>query len=140
MGCLAHYFMLSFVFVSVDSLQPLLFQKAFQIDRKDQIENFKNALVIIFDIVVKLVCAPVFGYLADRYGRKTINIYGITCISVTMFAMPYAPSYWFYVALRCVYATGKTQLTQVPLLSLLFRSSPTTSATKAGVLLQLFSS
>lgn len=26
-GCLAHYFMLSFVFVSVDSLQPLLLQK-----------------------------------------------------------------------------------------------------------------
>ena len=33
-GCLLHYFMLSFVFVSVDSLQPLLFQSEFNIDRK----------------------------------------------------------------------------------------------------------
>lgn len=109
-GCLVHYFMLSFIFVSVDSLQPLLLQKSFQIDRKEQIENFKNALVIIFDIVVKLVCAPLFGHLADRWGRRTINIYGIVCVSATMSVMPYAPTYWLYVLLRCIYATGKTQL------------------------------
>jgi MFS family permease len=111
LGCLVHYFMLSFVFVSVDSLQPLLLQKSFQIDRKEQIENFKNALVIIFDIVVKLLCAPLFGHLADRLGRRTINIYGIVCVSATMFLMPYAPTYWLYVVLRCIYATGKTHLT-----------------------------
>lgn len=112
-GCLTHYFMLSFVFVSIDSLQPYLFQKSFQIDRKQQIENFKNALVIIFDIIVKLICAPIFGYLADRYGRKNVNIYGIVCISVTMFLMPYSPNYWIYVALRCAYATGKTDIIEV---------------------------
>jgi MFS family permease len=120
--------MLSFVFVSIDSLQPLLFQKSFQIDRKQQIENFKNALVIIFDIAVKLVCAPVFGYLADRYGRKNVNIYGIIIISVTMFLMPYAPNYWMYVILRCVYATGKTIVTQVPSPSQSFLCSLITSA------------
>ena len=131
-GCLAHYFMLSFVFVSVDSLQPLLLQKAFQIDRKEQIENFKNAVVIMFDIVVKLLCAPVFGYLADRYGRKRINIYGIVCISVTMFLMPYAPTYWLYVLLRCIYATGKNPTIQVPSPSQSSPFSQTTSATQAG--------
>lgn len=109
-GCLLHYFMLSFVFVSVDSLQPLLFQSEFQIDRKEQIENFKNALVIIFDIAVKLACAPVFGYLCDRYGRKIINIYGILCVSITMFIMPYSSSFWVYVLLRCIYATGISYL------------------------------
>lgn len=105
-GCMTHYFMLSFIFVSIDSLQPWLFQKHFQIERKEQIENFKNALVILFDIIVKLACAPVFGYLCDRYGRKKVNLYGIVCISLTMFIMPYAPTYWVYVLLRCVYATG----------------------------------
>ena len=49
-GCLLHYFMLSFVFVSVDSLQPYLFQKQYQIARKDQVENFRNVLAIVFDI------------------------------------------------------------------------------------------
>lgn len=114
-GCLLHYFMLSFVFVSVDSLQPLLFQSEFNIDRKEQIENYKNALVIIFDIAVKLACAPVFGYLCDRYGRKIINIYGILCISVTMFIMPYSSSFWVYVLLRCIYATGTSYGIKGPL-------------------------
>ena len=36
-GCLVHYFMLSFIFVSVDSLQPMLLQQKFSIDKKDQI-------------------------------------------------------------------------------------------------------
>jgi hypothetical protein len=36
-GCLLHYFMLSFVFVSIDSLQPWLLQSKFQIERKEQI-------------------------------------------------------------------------------------------------------
>lgn len=139
LGCLAHYFMLSFVFVSIDSLQPLLFQKAFQIDRKQQIENFKNALVIIFDIMVKLICAPVFGYLADRYGRRMVNIYGVICISVTMFAMPYAPTYWLYVLLRCIYATGKNFVTQVPSPSPSYLSSLITSVIKAEELLLLSS-
>lgn len=137
-GCLLHYFMLSFVFVSIDSLQPLLFQKAYQIDRKQQIENFKNALVIIFDILVKLVCAPIFGYLADRHGRKTINIYGIVCISATMLAMPYAPSYWLYVVLRCIYATGMNVVTQVPSPFQSFLSWQITLAIRAEVLLLPF--
>lgn len=124
-GCLIHYFMLSFTFVSIDSLQPWLFQNQFQIERKEQIENFKNALVILFDIIVKLACAPVFGYLCDRYGRKKVNLYGIICISLIMFAMPYSPNYLVYVILRCVYATGKTQLIQGQSPSLSYHYSPT---------------
>ena len=110
-GCLLHYFMLSFVFVSVDSLQPWLFQTKFNIERKEQIENFRNAMVIGFDILVKLVTAPLFGYLADRYGRKKINLYGIICITAMMIAMPYAPNYYLYVVFRCIYATGTSAST-----------------------------
>ena len=66
--------------------------------------------MIAFDIVVKLLCAPVFGYLADRYGRRNVNLYGIICISVAMFLMPYSPTYWIYVLFRCIYATGKFPL------------------------------
>jgi MFS family permease len=53
-----------------------------------------------------MFCAPVFGYLADRYGRRNVNLYGIICIAISMSAMPYAPEYWIYVILRCIYATG----------------------------------
>lgn len=98
--------MLSFIFVSVDSLQPMLLQQKFNINKSDQIENFKNSVVIGFDIFVKILCAPVFGYLADRYGRKTINLYGIVCIGVIMMIMPYAAEFYQYIILRCFYAQG----------------------------------
>lgn len=82
--------MLSFIFVSVDSLQPMLLQQKFSIDKKETIENFKNVIVISFDILVKILAAPVFGYLADRKGRMSINLYGIICIGTTMMLMPYS--------------------------------------------------
>jgi MFS family permease len=82
--------MLSFVFVSVDSLQPMLLQQKFNVDRSRGVENFKNAEVIAFDIVGKLLCAPIMGYLADRFGRKRVNLYGIVIISIMLGAMPYA--------------------------------------------------
>ena len=81
--------MLSFIFVSVDSLQPMLLQQKFQID-KDKVENYRNAFVIGFDIAVKLLTAPIFGYLSDRKGRMIINLYGIICIGITMMLMPYS--------------------------------------------------
>ncbi len=82
--------MLSFIFVSVDSLQPMLLQQKFRIEKKDTIENFRNVIVIAFDILVKILSAPVFGYLADRKGRSFINFYGIICIGITMMLMPYS--------------------------------------------------
>ena len=116
-GCLIHYFMLSFIFVSVDSLQPMLLQQKFSIDKKDQIENYKNAIVIAFDILVKILTAPIFGYLSDRKGRKFINLYGIICIGITMMLMPYSFSFPVYVILRCLYAQGAIAISVVPLLA-----------------------
>lgn len=109
--------MLSFIFVSVDSLQPMLLQQKFRIDKKDTIENFRNVVVIAFDIVVKVLAAPIFGYLADRRGRKYINLYGMICIGVTMMLMPYSPEFYMYVILRCLYASGAIAISVVPLLA-----------------------
>lgn len=67
--------------------------------------------------MVKLVCAPVFGYLADRKGRKVVNLYGIVVIAVTMGVMPYAAEFYQYVILRCIYATGAIAISVIPLLA-----------------------
>lgn len=116
-GCLIHYFMLSFVFVSIDSLQPMLLQQKFNINKSESIENFKNSFVIAFDIIVKIICAPIFGYLADRKGRKLVNLYGIVVIAITMGIMPYAAEFYQYVILRCIYATGAISISVIPLLA-----------------------
>jgi MFS family permease len=81
--------MLSFVFVSIDSLQPMLLQQRFSVDKKHQLESSKNSLVIAFDIAVKIMVAPLFGYLADRLGRKIVNGYGIIIIVISMTLMPF---------------------------------------------------
>ena len=99
--------MLSFIFVNVDLLQPMLLQQKFNIDESESIENFRNVIVIAFDITVKLCTAPIFGYLADRKGRKMVNLYGIIWIGGIMMLMPYAWNFWIYVLLRCFYAQGK---------------------------------
>lgn len=109
--------MLSFIFVSVDSLQPMLLQQKFRIEKKDTIENFRNVIVISFDILVKILSAPVFGYLADRKGRSFINLYGIICIGLTMMLMPYSFEFYIYVILRCIYASGAIAISVVPLLA-----------------------
>lgn len=116
-GCLVHYFMLSFVFVSIDSLQPMLLQQKFNIDKSESIENFKNSFVIAFDIIVKLISAPFCGYFADRFGRKIVNLYGIIVIAIAMILMPYSGEFYQYVILRCFYATGAISISVIPLLA-----------------------
>lgn len=82
--------MLSFVFVSVDLLQPMLLKQNFALDnRENVIENMKNSFVIGCDIIVKILVAPLFGYLADRLGRRIINTYGIIIITIAMAVMPF---------------------------------------------------
>lgn len=108
MGCLIHYFLLSFVFVSVDLLQPMLLKQNFTIDNDQTIiESFKNSFVIGCDIVVKLLLAPLFGYLTDRVGRKTVNLTGVLILTVAIAAMPFCTEFYQYVLVRVFYAHGK---------------------------------
>jgi len=67
--------------------------------------------------LVKVLSAPVFGYLADRKGRTMINLYGILCVGLSMMIMPYCPSFEIYILVRCVYATGAIAISVVPLLA-----------------------
>lgn len=108
---MVHYFLLSFVFVSVDLLQPMLLKKNFTIE-SDQtiIENFKNSFVIGCDIVVKILVAPLFGYLTDRIGRKTVNLVGVLILTVAISAMPFCTQFYQYVLLRVLYAHGTANI------------------------------
>ena len=98
--------MLSFVFVSIDSLQPMLLQENFNINRKEQLDSYKNSLVIAFDIVTKVLTAPFFGILADKLGRKTVNTYGILVIAISMVVMPFCTEFYQYCLCRVFYAQG----------------------------------
>jgi MFS family permease len=57
------------------------------------------------------------GYMADKYGRQRVNLYGILIISFAMGVMPYATEFYQYVILRCIYATGAIAISVIPLLA-----------------------
>ena len=57
------------------------------------------------------------GYLADRYGRKLVNLYGILTIAIIMGIMPYAQEFWQYILLRCIYAQGAIAISVMPFLA-----------------------
>jgi MFS family permease len=67
----------------------------------------KNSFVIGCDIIVKILVAPFFGYLADKLGRRNVNLYGIVIIAISMSAMPFCMEYYQYVLVRIFYAHGK---------------------------------
>ena len=73
--------------------------------------------MISFDIFIKILAAPLFGYLAARKGRASINLYGILWIGATMMLMPYSFTFETYVILRCFYAQGAIAISVVPLLA-----------------------
>lgn len=107
LGCLVHYFLLSFVFVSVDLLQPMLLKQNFTIeDDQTVIQNFKNSFVIGCDIIVKILVAPFFGYLTDRIGRKSVNLVGVIILTLAVAAMPFCTQFYQYVLVRVFYAHG----------------------------------
>jgi MFS family permease len=98
--------MLSFIFVSIDLLQPMLLFQKFTVKRSDEFHNMKNAGVIGCDIAVKILVAPFFGYFADRLGRKIVNTYGIIIIAASMAIIPFCEEFWQYILARMFYAHG----------------------------------
>ncbi|KAE9547455.1 hypothetical protein FO519_009333 [Halicephalobus sp. NKZ332] len=60
-------------------------------------------------IVTYMIAAPVFGYLGDRYSRKSIMICGLTIWSFAVLACTFVPSSWPYLffTLRGVVGIGE---------------------------------
>lgn len=115
---LVHYFALTFIFVSIETLQPMFFQKQFNIKPIDA--GTKNAQVLLVDIVTKIIFAPIFGILNDRIGRKYVLLYGNTIVAITFLLIstiddkqPF-PLYYVY---RVIYAQGAIAIATSPLLA-----------------------
>ncbi len=62
---ISHYTLMTFLFVSVEVLQPLLFTNVFKVENSGK----ANANVLIADIITKVLFAPFFGVMNDRFGR-----------------------------------------------------------------------
>ncbi|EGR33238.1 major facilitator superfamily mfs_1, putative [Ichthyophthirius multifiliis] len=111
---LLNYFLLTLIFVTTESLQPMLFQDKFQIKQENQ--GSENANLLLADIIIKILFAPIMGIICDKVGRKYTLFYGILIISISLALMPLSTSiYPMYLLLRILYAHGSITICIVPI-------------------------
>ena len=115
---LIHFLLMTFTFVSVDTLQPMLFKSSSYLNvSKDDIGS-ENARILLVDIIVKIIFAPIYGIMADRFGRTRVLILGYVSMSLALFLMPFSSNiYPQFCIFRIIYAQGCMAITTLPLLA-----------------------
>ena len=115
---LIHFLLMTFIFVSVDTLQPMLFKSSSYLNvTKDDIGS-ENARILLIDIIVKIIFAPIYGISADKFGRTRVLIIGYITMFIAIFLMPFSSNiYPQFCIFRMIYAQGTMAITTVPLLA-----------------------
>lgn len=112
-----HYVVMTFTFVSVDILQPMLFHSK---DYFNILENdgSANGNILLIDIIIKLIFAPIYGILNDIVGRKPILFFGYVSISLATCFLSFPDEiYPGYCLIRIFYAQGTMAIATSPLLA-----------------------
>ena len=65
-------------------------------------QSYKNELVQSFFMAGSMVGGPVFGGLADKYGRKSVWVGTFTACAIVSSLSAFATSYNVFLVLRCV--------------------------------------
>lgn len=60
-----------------------------------------------------MVCAPIFGYLGDRYSRKWIMILGVALWSGTTFAGSFMSQYGYFLTFRALVGIGEASYSTI---------------------------
>lgn len=60
-----------------------------------------------------MVCAPIFGYLGDRYSRKWIMILGVALWSGTTLLGSFMPSYYYFLTFRAMVGIGEASYSTI---------------------------
>lgn len=70
-------------------------------------EGFVQTLFMVF----YLVCAPLFGYLGDRYSRKYTMVVGVLLWASLSLAASFMTSFWPFAVVRGLIAVGESAFT-----------------------------
>jgi len=62
-------------------------------------------------MVFYLACAPLFGYLGDRYSRKYTMVVGVTLWAALSLTASFMPSFWPFAFVRGLIAVGESAFT-----------------------------
>lgn len=62
---------------------------------------------------IYMICAPIFGYLGDRYSRRLIMAGGIFVWSLTTLLGSYMTNFWTFLAMRALVGVGEASYSTI---------------------------
>ncbi|XP_057372621.1 protein spinster-like isoform X1 [Daphnia carinata] len=64
-------------------------------------------------VAIYMICAPVFGYLGDRYSRRLIMAGGIFIWSLTTLLGSYMTTFWGFLVMRALVGVGEASYSTI---------------------------
>ncbi|EFX66564.1 hypothetical protein DAPPUDRAFT_229380 [Daphnia pulex] len=64
-------------------------------------------------VAIYMICAPVFGYLGDRYSRRHIMAAGIFVWSLTTLLGSYMTNFWAFLVMRSLVCVGEASYSTI---------------------------
>lgn len=83
------------------------------IQKEFQIGDDGGGLLQTAFVLSYMICAPVFGYLGDRYSRKWIMILGVALWSGTTLLGSFMPSYYYFLTFRAMVGIGEASYSTI---------------------------
>ncbi|XP_075221174.1 lysolipid transporter protein spinster isoform X2 [Lycorma delicatula] len=77
------------------------------------IKDDKAGLLQTAFILSYMICAPIFGYLGDRYSRRAIMAFGVFIWSLTTLAGSFAQNYHLFLFFRTVVGLGEASYSTI---------------------------
>lgn len=78
-----------------------------------QIGDDKAGLLQTAFIISYMFCAPIFGYLGDRYSRKWIMGFGIALWGATTLLGSFMTSFSWFIAFRALVGVGEASYSTI---------------------------
>jgi MFS family permease len=113
-----YFFIITFSFVSADTLQPILLKNVSYYNIAQDDVATVNSGIQLYDMICKVMVAPIYGILTDTIGRKFFATYGIVLMALGIVFMPFVQViYPNYLLFRLIYANGAIASLCSPLLA-----------------------
>lgn len=115
-----YYLIVIFAYVSVDTLQPSLLTDPSYYNISDDDLTRVNSTILVWDMAIKVILAPFYGFLCEKIGRKPVVFIGITSMCLGIGLFPFIGNgtvFPLFVVARALYANGAIACIVVPLLA-----------------------
>ncbi|VVC37398.1 Major facilitator superfamily,Major facilitator superfamily domain [Cinara cedri] len=83
------------------------------VQKEFNIGDDKGGLLQTAFVISYMICAPVFGYLGDRYNRRFLMVFGVFLWSLTTFVGSYTDHYCLFLFSRSLVGIGEASYSTI---------------------------